>query len=124
MKGKLKFFLLAASALAVLSFVAPAFAGDQDFTLVNKTSYDIASVYASPVKADNWGNDIMGKDVLADGASVNITFPHDANACHWDIKVVYEDKETAVWNDINLCEVSKITVHWNKDTGETSAVTE
>jgi hypothetical protein len=123
-KGKTKVILLAACAAVALLCTTPARAGDQDFTLVNKTGYDIAQVYASPVKSDNWGEDIMGSDILADGTSVDITFAHDASACHWDLKVVYTDKDTAVWHNINLCEVSKITVHWNKDSGETTATTE
>jgi len=120
-KGKTKFFLLAGCAVVALLCAMPAEAGDQDFTLVNKTGYDIAQVYASPVKSDTWGEDIMGSDILADGASVKITFAHEASACHWDLKVVYTDKETAVWRSVNLCKVSKITVHWNKDSGETTA---
>jgi hypothetical protein len=121
MKGKLKFFLLAACAGVALLCTLPANAGDQDFTLVNKTGYDIAQVYASPVKSDSWGEDIMGSDILENDTSVKITFPHDPSACHWDLKVVYTDKETAVWHDFNLCEISKITVHWNKESGETTA---
>lgn len=124
MKRKMKISLLAACAVVALLCTMPAKAGDQDFTLVNKTGSDIAQVYASPVKSDTWGGDIMGSDILADGASVKITFAHEASACHWDLKVVYTDKETAVWHNVNLCKVSKITVHWNKDSGETTETEE
>jgi hypothetical protein len=123
-KKKMKIFVFAACAVVALLCTMPAKAGDQDFTLVNKTGYDIAQVYASPVKSDTWGGDIMGSDILANGASVSITFAHEASACHWDLKVVYTDKETAVWQSVNLCKVSKITVHWDKDSGETTETEE
>jgi len=123
-KLKTKFFALAACAVVALMFTTPAKAGDQDFKLVNKTGYDIAQVYVSPMKSDNWGDDVMGSDVLADGSAVDITFHHSTTACHWDLKVVYTDKETAVWHDVNLCEIEKITIHWNKDSGDTTATAE
>lgn len=115
----MKLFFLAASAATLIA--APAFAGDQDFTLVNKTGYDIAEVYVSPSAANRWGDDVMGKDTLDDGESVDISFSHDAEACHWDLKVVYTDKDTAQWANVDLCKISKITIHWNQKTGETTA---
>jgi hypothetical protein len=115
----MKSFLLAAA--AAIAVAAPAFAGDQDFRLVNRTGYDIAEVYVSPSATNRWGKDVMGHDTLDDGESVNISFAHDAQACHWDMKVVYTDNDTAEWGDINLCKISKITIHWNRKTGETTA---
>jgi hypothetical protein len=121
MKGTTKLVLFAAGVFAILSYAAPAFAGDQDFKLLNKTGYDIASVYAAPAHDDQWGDDIMGKEMLHDGSAVDINFSHKEDACHWDLKVVYADKQTAVWSDVNLCKTSNITLHWNSKTGETTA---
>ncbi len=87
-------------------------AGDQDFVLVNKTGYGIDEVYLSPVKAKTWGDDVMGKDTLADGEKVPIEFHHDATACNWDMKIVFEDKEEAVWEGFNLCKISEITLKY------------
>ena len=39
-------------------------------------------------------------------------------------KVIYQDKDVAIWHDINLCKVSKVTLHWDKKSGDTTAVTE
>jgi hypothetical protein len=120
----MKLVLLAAGILAALTYAAPAYAGDQDFKLINKTGYDIAEVYVSPSNDNEWGDDVMGKDTLDNGESVDISFSHNQDACHWDLKVVYTDKDEAVWHDINLCKVSKITIHWDKKTRDTTATTE
>jgi len=110
------------AALLALTFSAGALAqGKQDFTLVNKTGYDIAEVYVSPTKADEWGEDVMGRDLLEDGARVNIVFSRKEKTCRWDLKVIYDDEEEAQWANFNLCEVSVITIHYNRKTGETSA---
>ena len=66
--------ILGAALLAAVTFVLPARAGDQDFTLVNRTGVEIHKVYASPHSSDDWEEDILGDDTLSDGESVNITF--------------------------------------------------
>ena len=99
--------------------------GKQDFTLTNATGYDISHVYVSANNDDDWGDDIMGKDVLADGNSVPITFAKKENVCKWDLRVTYQvDDSKVVWRGFDLCQISKITIKYNKATDTTSATTE
>jgi hypothetical protein len=110
----------AAAAAVLFGFSGSAFASDADFTLVNKTGYQVDDVYVSPTKANEWGNDIMGKDALEDGEKVDIVFPHGDGKCKFDIKVKYKDGDTAEWGDVDLCEYSAITLHWDgKNTSAT-----
>lgn len=113
-----------AGAAALLLAVAPAYAADQDFTLKNRTGYTIASVYVSAAKTTDWEDDVMGKDVLEDGESVDISFPKRASACKYDLKVIYDDKEEAVWGNLDLCTISEVEIHYNAKTGETTARTD
>lgn len=114
--------VLAALAVILSSVVpAAALAADQDFTLVNRTGYTIEQVYVSPIKARDWEEDVLGRDVLDDGDSVNIRFSKREDVCRWDLKVVYDDGEEAEWSDFNLCEVSRITIHYERRSGRTWA---
>src|SRR5690348_3951173 len=61
-------------------------AGDQDFTLVNKTGIEIYSVYISPSKAEDWEDDILGQDTLPTGESVHISFARNEKAAKWDLR--------------------------------------
>jgi hypothetical protein len=106
---------IVAVALAAMTAGA-AFASDADFTLVNKTGYQIDDVYVSPASSDDWGNDIMGKDALADGEKVDIVFPHGGKACKFDIKVKYNDGDTAEWTSVDLCEYETISLFWDGKT--------
>jgi hypothetical protein len=90
-----------------------ALANDADFKMVNKTGYQIDSVFVSRASSDNWGKDIMGKDALGDGESVNITFPHGGSACKFDIKVEYKDGDSAEWSDVDLCQYETISLFWD-----------
>lgn len=113
---------VAATAAVLMSFdPIAAHAGDQDFKLVNATGYTIEQVYVSPIKSSDWEEDVLGRDVLSDGENVHIRFPKRENVCRWDLKVVYDDGEEAIWNDFNLCETSRITIHYNRKSGETWA---
>jgi hypothetical protein len=108
--------------LAFLAAPSVAEEADQDFKLVNRTGYDLEKVFVSPSKLEDWGNDVMGRDVLGDGDSVNIKFHPKAKTCQWDLKVIYTvDGSSAIWHDIDLCSVEKITIRYNKNTDKTTA---
>ena len=97
----------------------------QDFTLINKTGYEIKEVYVSPNNSDDWEDDVLGKTVLEDGNKVEIKFHRSATGCKWDLKVVYtDDGSSAVWHGVDLCEISKITIKYNRSTDTTSASVE
>jgi hypothetical protein len=119
--------MCAAAIAAAAVLLAPAMAQEakQDFTLVNRTGYVISEVYVSPSKADDWQEDVMGQDVLEDRSSVDITFHRSEHTCKWDLKVVYKvDDSSAEWHNVDLCSVSKITIHYNANTDTTSATYE
>ena len=101
------------AALALLAMSATSvFANDADFKMVNRTGYQIDSVYVSCASSKAWGGDIMGRDALADGESMNISFPHGGAACNFDIKVGYNG-DSAEWGGVNLCQYSTISLFWD-----------
>lgn len=119
-------FGIAVASLATvgIGLVTTAQAGQQDFTLQNRTGYQIDEVYVSQVSSRNWGNDIMGNDALEDGNVVNVTFNAPDSVCRWDMRVKYNDGDEAVWNNLNLCNISKVTLFWDKKQQKTRAVTD
>jgi hypothetical protein len=101
-----------------------AHAGNQDFTLVNRTGYQIDEVYVSRSSARNWGHDVMGRDSLEDDHWVKITIDAPEHACRWDLKVKYSDGDEATWSDLNLCNIEKVSLYWDRKREVTRAVTE
>jgi hypothetical protein len=94
----------------------------QDFQLTNKTGYEIKEVFVSPNKAEDWQEDVLGKDTFADGDTWEIKFHRATPGCNWDLKVVYTvDSSSAVWYGIDLCKVEKITIKYDKASDTTSA---
>ncbi|MDA8445507.1 hypothetical protein [Paracidovorax valerianellae] len=110
--------------LGCLALSGASFAADADFTLVNRTGYALNEVYISPTKMDKWGSDRLGRNQLVNGASRKFKFG-DTKHCVQDIKVVFTDDSSEVeWEGFNLCELDKITLKYNRKTGDVSAETE
>ena len=102
-------------------------AGYADFTLTNRTGYDIDSVYVVPSKQRDWGIVRLGKSILADGRSRFLAFNKSGNACIYDLSVGwvgYSEDEDSVWERINLCEINTITLRYNAKTKVTTITAE
>jgi hypothetical protein len=93
-------------------FATASFAGDQDFTLHNNTGVSINKLHISPHRADEWGEDILGQDTLADGETLNIKFSRHETAAHWDLRIEDKEGNSVVWENLNLLEISEVTLHF------------
>ena len=122
-----KLAVAASFALAVLALPVPAVhaASELDFTLANGTGYGIAELYIAPSASDSWGSNIL-QSGLENGESVAIQFhPSAESASDWDIMIVWVDGGDKVyWRHANLKNISKITLKYNRSTGETKAISE
>ena len=103
-----KVFFLAA--LFVMAFASVAFAGPQDFTLVNNTGYTIFKVNVSAASTNSWEEDILGSTVLMNGESLNVTF-NVGNQQYWDIQAIFEDGSGIAWYNIDRLSVARVTLN-------------
>ena len=100
-------------ALAVMMLVATigtAFAGPQDFNLLNNTGKPIFYLNVSPADAKEWMPDILGSKILEQGQVAHVTFAPVAGKL-WDLMAEFEDGSTIEWYDINLFEYGLITLN-------------
>jgi ABC-type transport system substrate-binding protein len=89
----------------------------QDFMLHNKTGVVIDKLFVSPSDKEDWQEDVLGQDQLADGQSVEIKFHPKETAPKWDIKVVDTEGTSIEWHDLNLTEISEVTLHFENGKG-------
>lgn len=100
-----------ATALMIMS-QATAFAGAQDFILVNNTDLPIYHVYCSRANAGTWEEDILGATgVLMEGESVRISFDAAQRGRYWDLRLVFNNGVDVYWEDVDLLTYSVITVN-------------
>lgn len=110
MKFIKSFILIAGIAVAAFSSAPVNAAQDKnlDFKLINSTGLGIDKVFLSPTSSANWGEDVMGRDVLKNGENVDIKFHSSETACKWDLKVVDEEKDSITWTGLDLCSTESI----------------
>ena len=111
-------FMRAAAVGASALLASSAWAdGAQDFTLHNETGVEIYGLYVSPASTTDWEEDILGRDTLPNGESTEISFSPDEDAELWDLKVVDSEGDGLYWEDLNLTEISEITLHFKNGKG-------
>ena len=104
----LKVFFLAALFVMALSSVA--FAGAQDFVLVNNTGYPIYKVNVSAASTNSWEEDILGSQILGNGEAIQVNFGV-GNQQYWDINAIFEDGSSIAWYGIDLLSVAQVTLN-------------
>jgi hypothetical protein len=105
----MRFMPFAAATCAALSFAAPAFAEDLQFTLTNNASQPLANLYISLPESDEWGDDILGVDVLGVGETATVTITDGADICAYDLQFVMEN-EAMIEGTADLCETNEFTL--------------
>ena len=103
---------------ALLACAAPAavHAASQDFAVLNRTGYQIDSIHLSEAGLGQWGNDVIGRDTLLPGERLDVSFDRSALRCHWDLMVKYHDASKATWTDLDLCQISTVSLFWDPRT--------
>ncbi len=81
-----------------------------DFTLTNNAGLPLYALYLSPAESNEWGEDILGLDILEDGTKANISFAPDASAQLWDLRIEDQDGGFEVWKNIDLSVANEITI--------------
>jgi hypothetical protein len=99
-------------------------AAAQDFTLVNQTGVEIDKVFISPHDADDWEEDILGKDTLPAGQSVEIKFDRTETAAQWDLRIEDKEGNSIEWESLDLLKISKLTLNYDAATKKATATAE
>jgi hypothetical protein len=74
------------------------------FELTNGTDYVIVEFYASAPGEEEWGEDILGEDVLEPGDTFEITIADGREDCEYDFLAVFEDESELEHNDVSVCD--------------------
>jgi hypothetical protein len=108
-----RFLLALVGALLLIGSMSTAvFADQRDFNINNASDYVLAHAYVSAASDPNWGDDILGKDVLNPGETWAVGFNRgDGTTCVWDVKVVTVEGFEVKFPAIDLCTVTDVNVN-------------
>jgi len=118
------------SAKSRSSFTPDAFTAQNpelDFTIVNKTGYDIKALYIGATGTGDWTKDdeVLKGKAFKNGGSYDIKFSPRAKAAKWDIMVTWADGDgSEEWLGLKLTEIEKVTLIYDKEKDVTKAIIE
>ena len=109
-----KSLLIGVLMLMIMVFPSVGLAGNQDFTLVNDSPFDIVGLWVAPANSDNWEENLLNGDYLPSNYSVPVTFDNSNNVQWWNIRI--KDSNGKVWRwenkDYDLTQISEITFRY------------
>lgn len=92
-------------------FSQSANAQNQNFSITNNTGMILIDVFISPSASDNWGSDVIPKDMILDGETFDFTFTGvDPDHCSWDILFTADDGVKYYMRGVDLCSITSITL--------------
>src|ERR1700716_3803181 len=103
---------LGSALMLMLPMSTAALADKRDFNINNNSDYVIQHAYVSAAFDPDWGDDILGKDVLNPGEVWPVGFDRgDANTCVWDVKVVTVEGFEVKLPQLDLCTITDVNIN-------------
>jgi len=92
------------------------------FLLVNGTNYPIRELVVSPHDMGTWSRNVLSAPALKPGERREVVFDSRIYDCNQDFKVVFDDDASlAIWRYLNMCELQKIRLNFDRTSGITTA---
>ena len=79
---------------------------DRRVRIINVTGVTMTHFYASNSGENDWQEDILGQDVLANGASVVINIDDGSGACIYDFKAEFTNGQVLTRFNVNVCQIA------------------
>lgn len=114
-----RFMMMMAGAAVLLAAVPAAAAPDgknRKVTVENISSGTVRELYASPVTAKTWEEDLLGQRTLTAGQSILANIDNGTTECNYDLKAVMANGTEHVKRGINVCAISKWVIGDSGDT--------
>lgn len=109
--------------VAALSLGAgEALAQETSFVLINATGYPISQMAVSPTDLNMWTPNVLRPPPIRAGERRHVTFNAPISYCQADMKVGFaDDGAPAVWQNLDLCTLTKIKLVYDRMSGITTA---
>ena len=73
---------------------------DSSLTIQNDSDFAFIEINLSPTNQTTWGADLLGTDILRPGQALEVS---EIDCGDYDIRVIDEDTDECILEDVNLC---------------------
>lgn len=113
---------LALAALALAPVSAEVAAQNTSFLLINGTDYPISTLEVSESLLNIWTKNELGAPPIKAGERRQVRFNAPPTFCQADFRIGFADGgQPALWQNINLCTLSRIRLRYDRASGVTTA---
>ena len=104
-----KSFALAAIAAVLISGTAEAAPDGKNrkVTVQNVSNQTVRELYASPITATTWEEDLLGQRTLTAGQSISANIDNGTTECYYDLKAVMANGKAVEQRKVNVCAANK-----------------
>lgn len=99
------------TAAAVVLIAGPAAAApdgkNRKVTVQNLSASTLRELYASPITATTWEEDLLGQRTLTSGQSISANIDNGTTECYYDLKAVLANGKVWEHRKVNVCAASK-----------------
>ena len=107
---------------ALLLAASEARAQQTSFLLINGTAYPISQLAVSESDFNFWTPNVLQPPPIKAGERRQVTFNAPTTYCQADLKIGFADGGApAVWQNLNLCTLTKIKLGYDRMSGMTTA---
>lgn len=93
----------------LFSFLFTGIAAAADLAITNKTGFELFEVHFAPADSGRFGDDVLNMNVILNNETVTVHW-NKGDKTVWNIMVLDEQNNKYYWNNLNLSEVSRITL--------------
>lgn len=101
--------LFASMVALMIGFAATPAMADDASSIINQTGMDITHLYVSASNEDDWGDDILGRDILENGEECELEWAPDDDECKYDVKIVDGNGKAWTVAAVDFCKYTKLT---------------
>jgi hypothetical protein len=107
---------------ALLLAASEAYAQYTSFRLTNATGLSISGLAVSPTDLNMWTANVLPPPPIPAGERRQVSFNAPTSYCQADLQVSFADGgPPAVWQNLNLCTLTKIKLVYDRMSGITTA---
>ena len=110
-----------AAALMLLATTTAYAQDNRNVTVVNGTGYGIKFLGFNNPGDNEWSDNELG-GVLSNGQSIYVKFNNADKGCVWNFRISWElsGYSDVLWRNVNLCQIDKLTLKWDRNSNQTS----
>jgi hypothetical protein len=98
-------FRLSAAVGVTVAGLSEAAALDRRVRIVNESSHAIIAFHGANVGTSDWGENMLGQDVLPPKGNVVLNFEDGSGYCRFGFRATFDDGVELEKKSVNICEI-------------------